>query len=151
MRKTASFTTSNCTLVRLIICCLGLGSFIFPVSGNLSKSFAALTADPTVWGLVWSDEFNGQDGSPVDQSKWTAEVGGWGWGNNELEYYTTRTNNAYQSGGSLVIKTIKEKYTGSDNVTRDYTSARLIERTSSVQPTDVFAQRGSWGQLARKP
>ncbi|MGH9882623.1 MAG: glycoside hydrolase family 16 protein [Pyrinomonadaceae bacterium] len=30
--------------------------------------------------------FNGPNGSPVDQSKWTAEVGGWGWGNNELEY-----------------------------------------------------------------
>ncbi len=75
---------------------------------------------------MWSDEFNGSDGSAIDTSKWTAQVGGGGWGNNELEYYTARTDNAYQSGGSLVIKAIKEKFTGSDQRSRDYTSARLI-------------------------
>jgi hypothetical protein len=37
-------------------------------------------------------------------------------------------DNAYQSGGSLVIKAVKEHYTGSDNVTREYTSARLITK-----------------------
>ena len=85
-------------------------------------------ADPTVWSMVWSDEFDGPVNSAVDSSKWTAEVGGNGWGNQELEYYTNRIDNAYQSGGALVIKAAKEKYTGSDNVTRDYTSARLITK-----------------------
>jgi beta-glucanase (GH16 family) len=37
-------------------------------------------------------------------------------------------DNAYQSGGFLVLKASKEKYTGPDNVTRDYTSARLITK-----------------------
>lgn len=141
MRKTAPFTTSNRTVVRLIICSVVLGYFIFPLSGRLSTSFAVLATDPTVWGLVWSDEFNGPNGSTVDQSKWTAEVGGWGWGNNELEYYTTRTDNAYHSGGSLVIKTIKEKYTGSDNVTRDYTSARLITKNKFTATYGRFEAR----------
>jgi len=46
-----------------------------------------------------------------------------GWGNHELEYYTGRTDNAYQSGGSLVIKAIKENFNG-----YAYTSARLITK-----------------------
>jgi beta-glucanase (GH16 family) len=57
---------------------------------------------------VFKEEFNGPAGSAVDGSKWTAEVGGSGWGNQELEYYTNSTDNAYLNGsGSLVIKAIK--------------------------------------------
>jgi beta-glucanase (GH16 family) len=94
---------------------------------NLSTQHRRLS-DSRSWRLVWSDEFNGKDGSAIDPAKWTAEVGGNGWGNQELEYYTNRTANGYQDRGSLVIKAIKEKYAGSDNVTRDYTSARLITK-----------------------
>ena len=57
---------------------------------------------------AFRDEFNGPANSPPDPAKWTAEVGGWGWGNQELEYYTNSTDNAYQDGaGSLVIKALK--------------------------------------------
>jgi len=77
------------------------------------------------WKLVWSDEFNAPDGTPVDSSKWVSETGGNGWGNDEVEYYTTRPQNAIQKGGNLVIQAIEEKYTGPDSVTRNYTSARL--------------------------
>src|ERR1051325_6052074 len=80
------------------------------------------------WKLIWQDEFNGRDGSPVDKSKWTPEVGGHGWGNHELEYYTDRIDNTFQSNGSLVIKVIKEEFTGHNNLTRSYTSARLITK-----------------------
>jgi beta-glucanase (GH16 family) len=79
----------------------------------------------SAWILVWSDEFNGANGSAVDPSKWVTETGGWGWGNNELEYYTRGSQNAYQQDGNLVIKVVREKYAGTDGVTRDYTSARL--------------------------
>jgi beta-glucanase (GH16 family) len=77
------------------------------------------------WTLVWSDEFNGPDKSPIDTSKWVPLTGGNGWGNQELEYYTTRPENSFQQGGNLVIKVLQEKYTGADGVTRDYTSARM--------------------------
>lgn len=77
------------------------------------------------WNLAWSDEFNGTNGAPVDSSKWVLESGGNGWGNQELEYYTARPENALQQDGNLVIKVVEEKYTGSDGVTRNYTSARL--------------------------
>jgi beta-glucanase (GH16 family) len=75
------------------------------------------------WNLVWSDEFDGPDGSLVDSSKWSFDVGGHGWGNNELEYYTNRLDNAYLQGGNLVIRAQEEAYSGSD-----YTSARLVTK-----------------------
>src|ERR1041385_1642796 len=94
-----------------------------------------LPARPTVcarngagWKLAWSDEFNGPDGSGVDSTKWTFDLGGKGWGNNELETYTNRTANARVEKGSLVIKAIKETFTGADNITRDYTSARVLTK-----------------------
>jgi beta-glucanase (GH16 family) len=84
-----------------------------------------VSSDRAGWKLVWSDEFNGPDGSSVDPSKWVLETGGNGWGNQELEYYTERPANAFQQGGNLVIKVSQEKYSGADGVSRDYTSARL--------------------------
>jgi len=71
--------------------------------------------------LVWSDEFN-TNGSP-DSTKWGYNTGGGGWGNNELEYYTSRPANAVVSGGVLKIIAQKESYGGSN-----YTSARLLSQ-----------------------
>ena len=86
------------------------------------------TAGPTVtpsgpWSLVWSDEFDGPNDAPVDDQKWSFDVGGAGWGNNELEYYTDRVINASQQKGTLLISALKESYQG-----RDYTSARLVTK-----------------------
>ncbi|MEM5947712.1 carbohydrate-binding protein [Spirochaetia bacterium 38H-sp] len=69
------------------------------------------------WSLVWSDEF---DGNGLNTAYWTPEIGGGGWGNNELEYYTDRAENIVVSGGYLNIIARKESYGG-----RQYTSARL--------------------------
>ncbi|UOR06059.1 glycoside hydrolase family 16 protein [Hymenobacter aerilatus] len=71
--------------------------------------------------LIWSDEFNGS--GAIDGTKWTAETGGSGWGNNELQYYTTSTENAYMVGGNLIIEAKKQSMEG-----RNYTSARLITK-----------------------
>ena len=72
--------------------------------------------------LVWSDEFNE---AKIDTSKWTFEIGNRfnGWGNNELEYYTERPQNAKIQDGNLVITARKENYKGFH-----YTSARLKTR-----------------------
>jgi beta-glucanase (GH16 family) len=80
------------------------------------------------WKLIWQDEFNASAGSPIDKTKWSHEIGGGGWGNHELEYYTDRLSNSFQSDGSLVIKVLKERFTGADKKTRDYTSARLTTK-----------------------
>lgn len=75
------------------------------------------------WQLVWSDEFNQPDGSAPDPTKWGYDIGNGGWGNAELEYYTSRTNNARIAGGQLVIEADQESYGGSS-----YTSARLLTK-----------------------
>jgi beta-glucanase (GH16 family) len=77
------------------------------------------------WTLVWSDEFNGPDGSAPDSSRWTYDTGGKGWGNNELECYTNRVQNSKIQGGNLVITAQKESFSCSDGVASGYTSARL--------------------------
>jgi len=46
---------------------------------------------PDGYELVWNDEF---DGAMIDPSNWTYDVGGWGWGNGEAQYYTDRPENA---------------------------------------------------------
>ncbi|OUS28449.1 hypothetical protein A9Q99_13100 [Gammaproteobacteria bacterium 45_16_T64] len=73
------------------------------------------------WSLVWHDEF---DGNSIDSNKWQHAVDGNGGGNNELQYYTDRSENSYVENGHLVIKARQENYTGADG-TRNYTSARL--------------------------
>lgn len=66
---------------------------------------------------VWHDEFNGD---AIHTGKWTFDVGGGGWGNQELEYYTARPENARVENGHLLITARKESYQGSN-----YTSARM--------------------------
>ena len=75
-----------------------------PLESGASGGGAADASEDTAgWTLVWSDEFNLPDGSPVDPSKWNTETGGNGEGNKELEYYTSGTENAVIMGGNLVI------------------------------------------------
>jgi beta-glucanase (GH16 family) len=115
----------------IVLCLLSLVNLAFGFSWagrstpSTSNPPTMNVSDPTVWSLVWRDEFNGPNGSGIDPTKWVSETGGWGWGNNELEYYTSRPVNAHLENGALVITALRETYTGPDNVTRDYTSARL--------------------------
>jgi beta-glucanase (GH16 family) len=110
------------------------------VVGGSAEAQAPLSAT-SIWKMVWSDEFNGPNGSPVDSSKWVSETGGGGWGNNELEYYTNRLQNASQQDGNLVIKVLQEKHVGSGDATRDYTSARLKTQGKFSQAYGRFEAR----------
>ena len=73
--------------------------------------------------LLWADEFNQADGTKPDSAKWGYDLGGSGWGNNELQNYTDRTQNARIEGGHLVIEARKEISNG-----RNYSSARLLTK-----------------------
>jgi beta-glucanase (GH16 family) len=90
------------------------------------------------WVLTWSDEFDGPDGSAVDPTKWVHDVGGSGWGNQELEYYTDGTQNAVVMGGNLVI-TATTAGASSYNCSYpssgpcQYTSARLLTQNKFSQ------------------
>ncbi|WP_246362135.1 family 16 glycosylhydrolase [Paenibacillus alba] len=90
---------------------------------SLLPAYSALSAPTDNWQLVWSDEFNGTNGSAPDSTKWSLIDQGGGFGNSELEYYTSRRDNSYQENGSLVIAAKKENYSG-----QSYTSAKLISK-----------------------
>jgi beta-glucanase (GH16 family) len=88
-----------------------------------TKTPAPATPTPTaVSGTLWSDEFNGS-GAPA----WNYDLGGGGWGNSELEYYTSSTNNINQSGGILSITARKESMGG-----YAYTSSRIKSKFSTT-------------------
>jgi glycerophosphoryl diester phosphodiesterase len=74
------------------------------------------------WKLAWSDEFS-YYGLP-DSTKWDYEVGGHGWGNNEMQFYTKQdTLNAMAKNGCLHIIARKQP-----KEEKQYTSARLVTR-----------------------
>lgn len=99
-------------------------STIVPTATGIPTSTPIATPIPVPataqegWELVWSDEF---DGDAIDPANWTYDIGGWGWGNGEAQYYTDRPQNARVENGLLVIEARQEKYEDSY-----YTSARLI-------------------------
>jgi beta-glucanase (GH16 family) len=95
------------------------------------------------WKLVWSDEFNGSKGSSVDSKIWKYDIGGGGWGNNELEFYTNKTQNVYQDGtGNLVIKAIKETLKdGCWYGDCDYTSGRILTKGTLERQYGRFEAR----------
>lgn len=73
---------------------------------------------------AWSDEFNQAVGSSPDPAKWTYDLGGGGWGNDELETYTSNPANVSvvsdpgaTDGRALAITAIQSGST--------YTSARI--------------------------
>jgi len=83
------------------------------------------TADAAV---VWNEEFNGAAGTGVDTSKWNFDTGGSGFGNQELEYYTSGTSNVAMDGqGHLVITARKGSGGHNDcwNGTCQFTSGRI--------------------------
>ena len=79
--------------------------------------------------LLWSDEFDAAAGTPINDASWTCEIGGHGWGNNELEYYSDRVDNVSHDGeGNLVITAREETLADSTCHCGEcqYTSARCI-------------------------
>jgi beta-glucanase (GH16 family) len=96
--------------------CLALLSLTLLSSCRKASSPVKPPAD-----IIWQDEFDGAAGTAPNATRWKYEVGGSGWGNNQLEYDTNRTSNASLDGaGHLVITARAEQYLG-----RNYTSARL--------------------------
>lgn len=89
------------------------------------------------WQLSWSDEFDGPQGGAPDPAKWSFEVGGSGWGNQELQFYTDRReNSALDGAGNLVITARREPMDG-----REYTSARMVTRGKLEQAYGRFEAR----------
>ena len=73
---------------------------------------------------IWAQEFDGPAGSAPDPSAWTAELGGGGWGDAQLQSYTRPPANAYLTGsGQLAIVARADA-----DVPGSISSARLTSR-----------------------
>jgi beta-glucanase (GH16 family) len=137
-------TTYQYTLV-------GTNTFTVTVTATSSSGLTlkksaqvTVTVNASVPTLFWSDEFN-TDGAP-DPSKWVYDLGAGGWGNGELEYYTSRPENVIIQSGVLKITAIKENFLGSP-----YTSTRLKSQSKfafTYGRVDVRAKipagQGTW-------
>lgn len=97
----------------------------------------------TFTNLVMSDEFD-TNGAP-NSAIWGFDIGTGqnGWGNNELQYYTNRSENVTVQNGVLIITARKEDFEGSR-----YTSARLLTKGKFEQTYGRFEARIRlpWGQ-----
>lgn len=111
----------------------GVVTYKYPASGTytvkvIAKSASGQTLSQTTQvivnvalALVWSEEFD-VAGAP-NPAKWGYDLGAGGWGNNEVQNYTNRADNAVVSNGTLRITAKAESYNGSA-----YTSARLLSK-----------------------
>ena len=98
----------------------------------------------------WSDEFN--NNGELDSNKWSFEVGGDKWGNNELQYYTNGKNVVIEDG---VLKIIARE---EQNGKRKYTSARIVTKNNAdwkYGRVEVKAKmphgRGTWPAIWMLP
>lgn len=122
----------------------GTNPYTVYVSAYNGSRFISASKVITVYvvsSVAWGDEFN-NDGAP-DPTKWSYELGAGGWGNNELQYYTSRPENVIVQGGVLKINLLKENYMGSN-----YTSARIVTKgkyTLKYGRVDIRAKLPSGG------
>jgi beta-glucanase (GH16 family) len=112
-----------------------------PVLLALILAAQSPAVDAPHWKLTWSDEFNAPAGTPPDPKNWSFAIGAGGYGNKELESYTDRPANVQQTGGNLVITSLKEDYTGPDNISAHYTSARIRTQGHFAQAYGRFEAR----------
>ena len=114
--------TNSSSSLRLSSANLSSSSIDVSVSAETSSSDKATdkVGEPTEPAEVylWHDEFDS-----IDTATWTFETGASGWGNNEWQYYTGRSENAFAQDGILHIRANKENYEGAK-----YTSARMITK-----------------------
>lgn len=89
--------------------------------------------------LVWSDEFDGPAGAPPDPSVWSHDVGGGGWGDDQLQTYTDDPANASLTGdGCLRISALPAR---AGDASAPVTSARLLTQDRVlVRPGTVAAR-----------
>lgn len=95
---------------------------------TLGVHFIALNSAPVYDNdnntIIYNENFN-YTGLP-NSNDWSYDTGNWGFGNDELQYYTAYDlDNANVSNGNLNITALKENYQGSE-----YTSARLVSKNS---------------------
>ena len=77
------------------------------------------------YNLLWHDEFSGD---ALDETIWSYDPHEPGWTNNELQEYTTSTDNVFVKDGYLTLKAIK---TQTENGKDYYTSGKIKGQNKS--------------------
>ena len=105
-------------------------------------------------GYTFRDEFDGPAGAPPDPARWSYDLGGGGWGNNELQCYTDDRDHVFQDGRShLVIRATRQVIAGRADAPPAvaYHSARITTRGKFAQSGGSFearikvtSRRGLW-------
>jgi len=91
---------------------------------------------------AFHDDFRGPAGSAPNPALWTYDIGGGGWGNNELEVYTASRANSFLDGqGHLVIRATKDVTWTGGKAQTTYYSARLKTQNSFSQYQGTFEAR----------
>jgi len=101
-------------------------------------------ADAATGPLTWSDEFDGPAGSSPNGGRWKFDIGGSGWGNNELQYYTSSPSNAALDGQGHLVITARRENPGGFGCwygSCQYTSARLLTADRFTQAYGRFESR----------
>jgi beta-glucanase (GH16 family) len=97
---------------------MGVGALAIACGSKIPGATPTPSPTPTPAQPAWADEFDGPANSAPDPSKWTFDLGGGGWGNQELETYTNSLDNVHLDGeGHLIIRAVASG--------TSYTSARL--------------------------
>jgi len=104
---------------RGVACLVSASLFVATATCNSpAKPTSPPPSGPPASANTWSDEFDGPLDSTPDPTKWTYDTGAGGWGNQELQTYTTLAENAHLDGQGHLIIHVKSTPSG-------FTSARL--------------------------
>lgn len=125
----------SCTNVLLVSLITLLGGLTVGPASQVAAAPGALT---------WSDEFSGPAGSKPDGSKWRYDIGGGGWGNGELQYYTDSVRNASLDGAGHLVITARRDDAAAYQCNYgpcEYTSARLLTAEKFTQKYGRFTAR----------
>jgi beta-glucanase (GH16 family) len=95
------------------------------LAGGLLGS-PARTSPPTGYTLAWSDEFDGAVGSKPNAANWNYDLGGGGWGNNEMETYVSDAQHAQIISDPLALDSKALQIQATKDAQGHIYSARLL-------------------------
>jgi beta-glucanase (GH16 family) len=106
---------------------------------------SSLTRDPVARPRLWIDDFDGPAGTSPSSRHWRAELGGGGWGDEQLQRYTDDPANAALDGQGRLAINARRSATGTITSARLTTKRLITARYGRVDARiKVPAGRGTW-------
>jgi len=87
------------------------------------------SVEDNTWGLIWSDEFDGEE---LDMNKWSYETDCWGGGNNERQCYTDSKKNVSVQNGVLSITALRKRTMGHALPLRQRKTRELAKKSATL-------------------